>query len=128
MRHHLGRTSLMALVFAASLVTTGPAWADVAALPSYQTNTALTSTTAPTPSATLSPASAISSAGAQQRVTYGGLGLHVPQGWTVVDLTSDPTACVRFDVHVVYLGTPGAAQDCPAVLLGRTDADRKSVV
>ncbi len=46
----------------------------------------------------------------------------VPSGWAVVDLTADPQACVRFDVHAVYLGTPGSAQRCPADLLGRTEA------
>src|SRR6202000_78897 len=30
--------------------------------------------------------------------------------------------CVRFDKHTVYLGTPGATQDCPANLVGRTEA------
>ena len=90
----------MALVLASSLVTTAPAWAG-----------AKTSSTTPV----LSP-------GANQHVSYRGVELDVPGGWTVVDLTADPTACVRFDVHVVYLGTPGAVQQCPAVLVGRTEA------
>lgn len=118
MRHHLRRTSFMALVFATSLLATGPAWADVVTLPVYQVNSTAARLATPAPT----PASAISSAAVPQRVTYGGLGLDVPPGWTVVDLTADPTACVRFDVHVVYLGTPGAVQHCPAVLVGRTEA------
>jgi Domain of unknown function (DUF1906) len=93
MRQRLARTSLMALVVATSLATSIPAWATIATASS-----------------------------AQQQVTYGGLQLEVPAGWTVVDLASHPSACVRFDVPVVYLGTPGAVQDCPAVLQSRTEA------
>ncbi len=90
----------MALVLASSLVTTAPAWAGA-------------KTSAATP---------VLSAGANQHVSYRGLELDVPGGWTIVDLTANPTACVRFDVHVVYLGTPGATQQCPAVLVGRTES------
>src|SRR5207248_378878 len=32
-----------------------------------------------------------------------------------------PDRCVRYDVNAVYLGTPGANQDCPAGLVGRAD-------
>ncbi|MER6398023.1 DUF1906 domain-containing protein [Kitasatospora sp. NPDC001603] len=46
----------------------------------------------------------------------------MPADWPVIDLTADPTACVRFDQHAVYLGTPGTRQDCPAHLVGRTEA------
>ncbi len=115
MRHHFARVSLTALVSAASLLTTSASWADVATLPAYKIGTAAT------PTSVGSAASTISTA-AQQRVTYGGLALDVPNGWAVVDLSAHPTTCVRFDVHVVYLGTPGAVQDCPAVVEGHTEA------
>jgi Rv2525c-like, glycoside hydrolase-like domain len=39
-----------------------------------------------------------------------------------VPLTSGPHQCVRFDRHVLYLGTPGRVQDCPAGLVGTTEA------
>ncbi|MHB1472340.1 MAG: DUF1906 domain-containing protein, partial [Dermatophilaceae bacterium] len=116
MRHHLGRTSLMALVVATSLATSVPAWAGVAKRPAFTVNTTATTTYQ------RGPLSSTTSPRAVQQVTYGGLQLDVPAGWTVVDLAAHPHACVRFDVHVVYLGTPGAVQDCPAELLGRTEA------
>ncbi|MFJ9949192.1 DUF1906 domain-containing protein [Kitasatospora sp. NPDC091207] len=55
-------------------------------------------------------------------VSYLGHAFTVPADWPVIDLTADPTACVRFDQHAVYLGTPGSRQDCPAHLVGRTEA------
>src|SRR6266511_2786612 len=57
-----------------------------------------------------------------RRVTYLGYQLDVPSSWPVVDLTGAATTCVRFDRHVVYLGHPGATQDCPSHLVGRTEA------
>ncbi|HZD37283.1 MAG TPA: glycoside hydrolase domain-containing protein [Actinomycetes bacterium] len=57
-----------------------------------------------------------------KRVTFRGYKVEVPASWPVVDLAKDPTACVRFDVHAVYLGHPGANQSCPAHLVGRTEA------
>lgn len=56
------------------------------------------------------------------RISYRGHTFTVPAGWRVVDLEQNPTACVRFDRHAVYLGTPGERQDCPARVLGRTEA------
>ena len=35
-------------------------------------------------------------------------------------LDRDPSRCVRYDRHAVYLGQPGANQQCPAHLVGRT--------
>ena len=35
-------------------------------------------------------------------------------------LDEHPRTCVRYDVHAVYLGTPGANMDCPAGIVGRT--------
>ena len=46
----------------------------------------------------------------------------MPAGWAVVDLTANPSACVRFDVHAVYLGRPGDQQSCPSHVSGRTEA------
>ncbi|MBI1758639.1 MAG: DUF1906 domain-containing protein [Actinobacteria bacterium] len=54
-------------------------------------------------------------------VTYHGVRLTVPASWPVIDLTANPTACVRLDRAAVYLGQPGPDQDCPAGLVGRTD-------
>jgi hypothetical protein len=57
-----------------------------------------------------------------KRVTYRGYRIEVPDSWRVVDLARDPGACVRFDVHAVYLGHPGIHSSCPARILGRTEA------
>ncbi|WP_344837678.1 glycoside hydrolase domain-containing protein [Actinocorallia longicatena] len=55
-------------------------------------------------------------------VTYGGLELPVPAGWRVYDLAAEPTRCVRFDEHAIYVGVPRGEQDCPARIVGRTEA------
>jgi hypothetical protein len=55
-------------------------------------------------------------------VFYLGHQFNVPTTWQVVNLADDPTACVRFDVHAIYLGTPGSRQNCPSRVLGTTDA------
>lgn len=57
-----------------------------------------------------------------QVVEYAGYQLTVPADWAVVDLTREPTECVRFDRQAVYLGRPGERQDCPTDLVGRADA------
>jgi peptidoglycan hydrolase-like protein with peptidoglycan-binding domain len=57
----------------------------------------------------------------QQAVDFHGYRTAVPAGWPVVDLTRQPTACVRYDRPAVYLGHPGSTQTCPARLVGRTD-------
>src|SRR6266542_3575336 len=59
--------------------------------------------------------------GGQQAVDFHGYRTTVPTGWPVVDLARQPTACVRYDRPAVYLGHPGAQQNCPAHLVGRTD-------
>jgi hypothetical protein len=59
---------------------------------------------------------------ATQNVSYLGHQFTVPASWPVVDLGKAPSTCVRFDQHAVYLGTPGARQDCPTGLIGRTEA------
>lgn len=55
-------------------------------------------------------------------ITYDGAKITVPTSWPVYDLGKHPTQCVRFDRHAVYLGHPGADQNCPARLIGRTTA------
>lgn len=52
-------------------------------------------------------------------VTYLGRDFVVPSSWRVIDLTTHPTTCVRFNVHAVYLGHPGSVQRCPARGAGR---------
>lgn len=53
-------------------------------------------------------------------VVYRGLELSVPATWPVYRLDLHPATCVRYDIHAVYLGTPGTDQQCPAHLVGRT--------
>ena len=55
-------------------------------------------------------------------IRYHGYRLVVPAAWPVYDLASDPTVCVRFNRHAVYLGPPSTRQDCPAHAVGRTEA------
>jgi hypothetical protein len=70
----------------------------------------------------VAPAAAQAARPATQRVSFGGTSVTVPKSWPVVDLYADPTACVRLDRHAVYLGTPGANQDCPHGVLGHAAA------
>ena len=53
---------------------------------------------------------------------YRGYRLAVPASWPVYRLDTDPTACVRFNRHAVYLGRPSVGQRCPAHAAGRTEA------
>ena len=53
-------------------------------------------------------------------VVYHGYEFQVPASWPVYRLDQHPTTCVRYDVHAVYLGTPGVNMQCPAGLVGRT--------
>ena len=53
-------------------------------------------------------------------VRYAGYTIRVPASWPVYRLARDPGRCVRYDRHAVYLGQPGANQQCPAHLVGRT--------
>src|SRR5271165_6209992 len=55
-------------------------------------------------------------------VRYHGYRLVVPASWPVYDLATDPTVCVRFNRHAVYLGRPGSFERCPAHAVGRTEA------
>ena len=78
-----------------------------------------TSTVAP---AAEGDASSTVDASGLRTVTYQGVQFDVPADWPVHDLAADPTTCVRFDVHAVYLGHPGADMACPAGIIGRADA------
>ncbi|HEX5494314.1 MAG TPA: glycoside hydrolase domain-containing protein [Mycobacteriales bacterium] len=71
---------------------------------------------------TAGSAGAAGAATASRQIRYAGYTARVPASWPVYDLSKDPTRCVRFDRHAVYLGTPGADQHCPAHLVGRTEA------
>src|SRR5215470_6716292 len=55
-------------------------------------------------------------------VAYDGYSFKVPVGWRVVHLEQYQRACVRFDRHAIYLGTPSQNQVCPSRLLGTTEA------
>jgi Rv2525c-like, glycoside hydrolase-like domain len=55
-------------------------------------------------------------------VSYAGLSVRVPASWPIIDLARTPKACVRVDRHAVYLGTPAVDQNCPARILGHTEA------
>ncbi|MFD7642296.1 glycoside hydrolase domain-containing protein, partial [Kitasatospora sp. NPDC059795] len=59
---------------------------------------------------------------ATKNVDYLGRTFAIPADWPVIDLSADPRTCVRFDRHALYLGAPGADQDCPSHLIGRTEA------
>jgi hypothetical protein len=53
-------------------------------------------------------------------VSYRGYEVTVPASWPVIDLSTDPTACVRMDRAAVYLGSSTAQANCPAHLVGRS--------
>ncbi|HEX5192261.1 MAG TPA: DUF1906 domain-containing protein [Solirubrobacteraceae bacterium] len=73
--------------------------------------------------ATAGPAAARTAHSPQNRtVRYHGYTVHVPAGWPVYRLTTRSHTCVRFDRHALYLGAPGAVQNCPTDPLGRTEA------
>jgi Domain of unknown function (DUF1906) len=71
-------------------------------------------------SSALAASSVRAAEGSSKTVTYRGYRFTVPASWPVVRLK--PATCVRFDRHAVYLGDPGRNQDCPAGLLGTTEA------
>jgi hypothetical protein len=55
-------------------------------------------------------------------IRYRGMAVRIPSSWPVFDLARSPQTCVRFDRHALYLGQPGAQQQCPASPIGRTEA------
>ncbi|HEX9505762.1 MAG TPA: hypothetical protein VGA62_07115, partial [Acidimicrobiia bacterium] len=60
--------------------------------------------------------------GSTRSVSYRGVQFDVPSDWPVYDLEADPSTCVRFDVHAVYLGAGSADMQCPAGIVGRAEA------
>jgi Domain of unknown function (DUF1906) len=93
----LPRLRLLPTVTLAALLSAWTGWAAASALPSRPHN--------PT-----------------QVVHYHGYRLVVPAAWPVYDLAADPSVCVRFNRHAVYLGQPSSRQRCPAHAVGRTEA------
>jgi hypothetical protein len=77
-------------------------------------------TTARTTTRTRTTISATAGQAARKTVVYHGYEFQVPASWPVYRLDQHPTTCVRYDVHAVYLGTPGANMECPVGLVGRT--------
>ncbi len=55
-------------------------------------------------------------------LAYLGHSFKIPSSWHVIKLDQDRRACVRFDRHTVYLGTPSPNQACPSLLIGTTEA------
>jgi hypothetical protein len=82
----------------------GPAWGAVAP--------------AGHPASRMAPLVTIARAG-MKVVAFAGYTIEVPAGWPVYRLARDPQRCVRYDRSAVYLGQPGANQQCPAHLAGR---------
>jgi hypothetical protein len=78
--------------------------------------------TAPARPAPHRAAALTGAAGGPRVVEYRGLRVPVPAGWAVHRLDEEPDRCVRFDRHAVYLGRPGPQPDCPARVVGRTEA------
>jgi hypothetical protein len=60
-------------------------------------------------------------ASGMRTVEYDGYSVTVPASWQVFHLDSDPGQCVRYDINAVYLGSPGANQNCPSNLMGRAE-------
>ena len=58
---------------------------------------------------------------AMKTVVFHGYAFDVPARWPVYRLDGHPDQCVRYDIHAVYLGSPGDSQRCPAGLVGRTE-------
>jgi len=52
-------------------------------------------------------------------VRFAGYMIDVPASWPVYDLDRHPATCERYDRNALYLGHPGANQECPARLIGR---------
>jgi hypothetical protein len=82
-------------------------------LPAFSPETAAASP-AETTAATADPAF--------RSVTYRGYSFYVPRSWRVIALAHHRRACVRFDRHRVYLGTPSRSQVCPSRIFGTTEA------
>jgi hypothetical protein len=110
---------LTALVGAAALTLGGASSATAEPL-AASASTSLATAPATAPAAAVAASAPAVPVGTQS-VDYRGIHLSVPSDWRVVDLDADPTRCLRLDIEAVYLGTPGAQQDCPAHRVGRAD-------
>jgi Domain of unknown function (DUF1906) len=60
--------------------------------------------------------------GPLRTISYRGYSVRVPVWWPVYRLAADPSRCVLFNRHAVYLGSPGVDQRCPVHAFGRTEA------
>jgi hypothetical protein len=102
----------------------GAAAHSKAALSKTVQRRAATTKPATTKPATTKPATTkaatTKAATAMKTVAYAGYEFQVPANWPVYRLDEHPKTCVRYDVHAVYLGTPGADMRCTAGLVGRT--------
>ena len=117
MRDQLGRIGL-----AATLTIIGVALPAAAADPADPQGDQVVTTPAPTPTPSqvplpasepeqlpqVAPEAQASIVPAPGRIAYQGISFDAPEDWPIIDLEADPTACVRYDVHAVYLGTPGS--------------------
>jgi hypothetical protein len=122
---HSPRLYLAAFVAAGALALAscgGSSGPSVSAEP--DTSTTSTSTSAPAPDTTTTTAPVTTTTGARipGQVSYRGLTFTVPTDWPVHDLASEPTTCARTDQHAVYLGEQGPNANCPARIVGQTDA------
>jgi hypothetical protein len=93
-------------------------WRGLAVLIGTAVAVALSAIAVPGASAAFPAAAARST----RTVTYHGYTVSVPASWPVYNLADDPSRCVLLNQHAVYLGMPGANQDCPARAYGRTEA------
>jgi Domain of unknown function (DUF1906) len=67
-------------------------------------------------------AAATNDTGPLKVVKYRGYSFEVPRSWPVINDSSQPHGCVRFDQHAVYLGAVSGNQLCPSWLLGTTES------
>jgi hypothetical protein len=101
----------MVLVFATGCGDSGP---EVSAGQAVPTTTSSLGESA-------SAGTTTSGVSAVRSLAYRGIRLEVPASWPIHDLAADPTECVRYDEHAVFLGPPGPKPTCPARVIGRTE-------
>jgi hypothetical protein len=104
----------MAAAVVGGLVLGGVTATSATAATAAKTTTKTTTKTKMTTSATAGKA-------AMKTVVYHGYEFQVPASWPVYRLDQHPGTCVHYDIHAVYLGTPGVNMRCPAGLVGRTE-------
>jgi len=120
LRCSLGR---VALVAALAVVGTRATPAAARATPAAARATPATPAAArAAPAAARATPATARPASATKTLAYHGYRLVVPVSWPVYRLQTQPTACVRFNRHAVYLGRPGGDQRCDAHAAGRTEA------